>query len=432
MNKNVFIVGFMLFAIFFGAGNLIFPPKLGAESGIDFWPAIIGFVITGVGLPLLGIVVSSFYTGGYKQALSQIHPLFSLAFLCAIYLALGPFFAGPRTAATAYEIAIVPFLNEPNAITQLVFCVIYFVITLWICLNPSKIVDRIGAILTPLLLISLIILIGRIFFLLKDTPHVIPATPIANPLSYGILEGYFTLDALASIAFAVLVMQSIMEKTADKSSITKQTFYAGIIAAVALAIIYIALGWVGNHLNLVTISQQNIGTNILNSATTLAFGDIGRIILGLIVTLACLTTAIGIISSAGEYFHEIYPRISYKTYVVIFILISIFVANMGLDSVIKTSVPVLLVLYPIAITVILLLLLNLKLPIPLWSFRMATALVTLESLVGIIFKNYLDEALKLIPLREYSMEWLVVMVLGLVLGYLIPIFKGSQHSYLKR
>ncbi|WP_455647927.1 branched-chain amino acid transport system II carrier protein, partial [Lonepinella koalarum] len=132
MNKNTFIVGFMLFAIFFGAGNLIFPPKLGLESGEHIWLSALGFIVTGVGLPLLGIIVSAFYSGGYSKALKQIHPWFSLFFLSAIYLSIGPFLAIPRTAATSFEIALQPFLQGETEIPQLIFTSLFFILSLWL------------------------------------------------------------------------------------------------------------------------------------------------------------------------------------------------------------------------------------------------------------------------------------------------------------
>lgn len=443
MNKNVFVVGFMLFAIFFGAGNLIFPPKLGAEAATAFWPSISGFVITGVGLPLLGIIVSAFYKGGYKEALKQIHPLFALAYLIAIYLAIGPFFGGPRTGITAYEIAAVPFLDEPNATTQFIFCLVYFSIALWISLNPSKMVDRIGSVLTPVLLISLIALVVKAYFILNGNE------PVANPKNLegsfftGIIEGYFTLDALAAVAFAVLVVNAIKEKNDPNSSLQKQTVYAGIVAAVALAAIYIALGWIGNHLPINHADMkagQNLGTYILNSSATLAFGELGRMVLGLIVTLACLTTTVGLASAVSEYFNEIFPRISYKTYVVIFCVICFAIANLGLDAVISKSLPVLLILYPISMTMILLLLVNLFVRLPLISHRIALGLVTIEaifvvmmdkvftkdvlgssyqSVIQVIRELQIREILEQVPLKEFSMEWIPFAVGGVVLGYII-------------
>ena len=188
MSKNVFVVGFMLFAIFFGAGNLIFPPKLGLDSGSEFWSAIAGFVVTGVGLPLLGIIVASFYEGGYKQALNRIHPWFSVAFLMAIYLAIGPFFAGPRTGATAYEMAILPFLGESSTMSLLIFTIIYFAIALWLSLNPSKMVDRIGSILTPALLIAIFALVVSAYFSLSGNPVALEVDTSKNAFVNGILD----------------------------------------------------------------------------------------------------------------------------------------------------------------------------------------------------------------------------------------------------
>lgn len=430
MNKSVFVVGFMLFAIFFGAGNLIFPPKLGLDSGADFWSAILGFVITGVGLPLLGIIVSAFYEGGYKQILNRIHPWFSLAFLIAIYLAIGPFFAGPRTGATAYEIAILPFLSEPSALSLFIFTLVYFAIALWLSLNPSKMVDRIGSILTPILLIAIIVLVAKAYILLSgDTTEVKSVVAMENPFAKGILEGYFTMDALASLAFSVIVLNAIKAKVSNQAALVKQTILSGIVAAVALALIYVALGWIGNHLpmsaeTLADLNEkgQNIGTYILNTAATETFGDFGRMVLGIIVSLACLTTTVGLAVAVSEYFREIFPKISYKSYVVIFILISFAIANQGLSTVISKSVPVLLVLYPISMTVILVLLVNLAFKLPLLAQRLAIALVTIVSILSVIGV----EAIANLPFKDYSMEWLPFAVVGCVVGYIIA--KIAKHA----
>ncbi|QLB21053.1 branched-chain amino acid transport system II carrier protein [Vespertiliibacter pulmonis] len=430
MSKSVLVVGFMLFAIFFGAGNLIFPPKLGLDSGTEFWSAISGFVITGVGLPLLGIIVAAFYEGGYKQILNRIHPWFSIAFLMAIYLAIGPFFAGPRTGATAYEIAILPFLSEPSALSLFIFSLIYFAIALWLSLNPSKMVDRIGAVLTPILLIAIIVLVVKAYFLLTGDTVVLTNKPVMeSAFSKGILEGYFTMDALASLAFSVIVLNAIKAKVTNHSALVKQTILSGLVAAVALALIYISLGWIGNNLPMnaetladLTAKGQNIGTYILNTAATETFGDAGRIMLGVIVSLACLTTTVGLAVAVSEYFHEIFPKISYKTYVVLFIVISFAIANQGLSAVISKSVPVLLVLYPISMTVILLLLINLVFKLPLLAQRLAIALVTIVSILSVIG----IEAVANLPFKEYSMEWLPFAIVGCVVGYIIA--KAAKHA----
>ncbi|WP_181893763.1 branched-chain amino acid transport system II carrier protein [Actinobacillus ureae] len=428
MTKNTFVVGFMLFAIFFGAGNLIFPPKLGFESGPDFWLAITGFVVTGVGLPLLGIIVSASYKGGYKAALQRIHPWFSICFLVAIYLTIGPFFAIPRTAATAYEMAILPFLGEQTPISLLIFTLVYFTLAIWIGLNPSKMVERIGSILTPLLLITILALVISGFVLLSDNPS--STNVMAAPMVNGILAGYNTMDALASVAFSVIVINAIKSKgLSDEKALSKQTAMAGVIAAILLALIYLSIGWIGNKLPIsadivadLTAKKQDLGTYILNVAATQAFGDLGRTLLGAIVSLACLTTAIGLIVSVSGYFNEIFPKISYKTYAIICTLIGFGLANQGLSAVISKSIPVLLVLYPIAMSVIFLLLLNLFVQLPLLALRISLILVTIVSILSVAGVSITEN----LPLKAYSMEWLPFAVGGLLIGTILSRFVRAK------
>ena len=298
MNKNTFIIGFMLFAIFFGAGNLIFPPTLGLNSGPEFWSTLFGFVITGVGLPLLGIVVSAFYHNGYKTALTRIHPWFAVIFLMAIYLTIGPFFAIPRTGATSYEMAVLPFIGEAGRTSLLAFTVVYYAVTLWLSLNPSKMVERIGAILTPALLIAILALIGKSVWWLYGNPPTMPAANFGDQSAFlaGFIGGYQTMDVLASVAFSVIVINAIKAKMPadqrDNQVVMKQTFVAGIIAAVSLAIIYVGLAWVSNRLPVspdtladLSAKQQDIGSFLLNTAAYQTFGSFGRILFGIIVLL---------------------------------------------------------------------------------------------------------------------------------------------------
>ncbi|HGO5854300.1 TPA: branched-chain amino acid transport system II carrier protein [Mannheimia haemolytica] len=422
MNKNTFVVGFMLFAIFFGAGNLIFPPKLGLDSGVDFLPSILGFVLTGVGLPLLGIAVSGHYEGGYREALNKhVHPYFSLIFLMAIYLTIGPFFAIPRTGATAYQMAVVPFVGESGWLSLLIFTAAYYLISIWFSLNPSKVVDRIGSILTPVLLLAILALVVRAFFLLSNNEVPLAKPNPESPLFSGIVEGYLTMDALASITFSVIVISAIKARGVSGNELIKQTSMAGIVAAIALGAIYIALAWIGNHypISAETLAElsakgQNVGTFILNSVANDAFGESGRTLLGVIVTLACLTTSIGLIVTTSEYFNEVFPQISYKVYVLIFSLISFAIANQGLDFVISKSVPVLLVLYPIAMTVIFLLFINIFIKLPKLAQRLPLALVTVVSILSVAGV----EAINALPLKDISMEWIPFALAGTIIGYL--------------
>ncbi|PTH63558.1 branched-chain amino acid ABC transporter substrate-binding protein, partial [Staphylococcus arlettae] len=163
MNKNTWIIGFMLFAIFFGAGNLIFPPSLGLDSGQYFWPSILAFSLTGIGLPLLGVVVGALDKEGYIGSLNKISPKFSIVFLIVIYLTIGPLFAIPRTASTSFEMTVTPIAHTNSSLALFIFTVIYFLIVLYLCINPTKMVDRIGSLLTPLLLITILAMIIKGF-----------------------------------------------------------------------------------------------------------------------------------------------------------------------------------------------------------------------------------------------------------------------------
>ncbi|MDP8100485.1 branched-chain amino acid transport system II carrier protein [Phocoenobacter atlanticus] len=420
MNKNTFVVGFMLFAIFFGAGNLIFPPKLGFDSGIAFWPAIIGFVVTGVGLPLLGILVATHYKGGYKKALEDIHPWISLLLLGAIYLTIGPFFAIPRTAATAFDMAVIPFIGETDPISLFVFTLAYFGITLWVSLNPTKMVDRIGAILTPVLLVSIIALVLRMTSILIGNEVVHTTTAMKTPLVDGFLEGYQTMDALAAFAFSVVVMNAIKAKSKKGANLTTQATMASIIAAVALGIIYISIGWIGNKMPLspetiteVAAKGQNLGVFILNTAATESFGLLGRSLLGLIVTLACLTTSIGLVVATSSYFHSVFEKVSYRNYAILFTLIGFGLANQGLNAVISKSIPVLLVLYPISMTAMLLLLVNLVVPLPKLAKGLPIVLVTVVSILSVMGVGIVEH----LPLKAYSMEWLPFAIVGAIVGF---------------
>lgn len=433
MNKNILIVGFMLFAIFFGAGNLIFPPKLGLESGAQFWPAIIGFIVTGVGLPLLGMIIGSFDKNGYQGALKRIHPAFSMIFLIAIYLCIGPFFAIPRTGSTVYEMAILPFLDQPSSTSLLIFTACYFALSLWLAINPSKMVDHIGSILTPALLISIFALVIRAAFIFDTPPdsvqHNIHITT-SDALVNGFFEGYQTLDALAAVAFSVVVINAIRARGIEKeTSLIKQTSLASIIAAVALAAIYIGIAWIGNHITLnadtlaqITASKQDLGTYILTTAAEQTFGEYGRLLLSIIVGLACLTTTIGLLVSVSEFFNGIFNKISYKAYIILFALFGFLLANQGLKAIISTSVPVLLALYPIAITLMFLLLVDRFIPLARPILVCSVALVTIVS----ILMGCQVELVQQLPLSTYKFQWLPFAFLGIIIGVGITLIKGKK------
>lgn len=439
MNKNIFVVGFMLFAIFFGAGNLIFPPALGLSSGNFFWPAIFGFVITGIGLPLIGVITGSIEEKGYRVSLGKIHPVFAVVLLVAISLTIGPLFAIPRTAATSFEMGITPIFETTSSMSLFFFTLIYFIIVFYLSFNSSKMVDKVGSILTPLLLISITALIVKAFITLSGESTVSgdPAVYSSSGTSFGkgFVEGYLTMDAIAAIAFSMIVITAIKSKGVTKETgLFKQTIFAGIIAAIALGFIYISLGWIGNHMNVsaetikeLNANGQNIGTYLLTSAANLAFGEFGKYLIGIIVALACLTTATGLIVSVSEFFNELLPKISYKWFVAIFTLISFILSNQGLTTVIKGSLPVLLVLYPIAITAVLLILLVKYVKTPPIAQQLAVAFVTIISFISVF--NQMEWAtigfISKLPLAQYQMEWIPFAIVGFIIGFIIGKVKNQ-------
>lgn len=433
--KELFIVGFMLFAMFFGAGNLIFPPALGFESGEYFWPAIIGFILTGVGLPLLSVIVGSISEKGYRDSLRRIHPLYSIVFLVVIYLTIGPFFAIPRTATTAYEMGIVPFLSQSTDLSLFIFSIAFFLLVLFIALSPNSLSDSIGKYLTPTLLVVILLLIIRALTLYSSnepqTAH--PSYIVEAPFVIGFTEGYLTMDAIAAIAFSIIVLNSIRHLgIQNKNDLLIGTIKSAVLAAILLGLIYGGLGWMGNRVvfHSAIPENQNAGTFLLQFISNEAFGSLGILLLGIIVFLACLTTATGLIAAVSEYFNSLIPSISYRTFAVIFTFVSLILANQGLDRVIETSVPILNIIYPIAISTVLLLMFTYFVPSPQASLQIPLFLVMIESLFSVAQRSgWLSfRWLEILPLYSYQLEWIPLLVSGFILGYLLG-WKQPKVNY---
>lgn len=434
-NKNVFVIGFMLFAMFFGAGNLIFPPGLGFVSGEYFWLAIFGFVITGVGLPLLGVIVGSISKDGYKESLKAIHPAFAIGLLVVIYLTIGPFFAIPRTATTAYEMSLIPFLDSPGAISLLIFSIIFFAIVFALSWNPGSLADSIGKVLTPILLISILLLVVTAVTMYISNP----ANPLgddfnaAAPFPAGFQEGYLTMDAIAAIAFSVIVLNAIRRTgVKDRKSLLIGTVKSASLAALLLGTVYVSLGWLGNRVDLAgTVpDEQNIGTFLLTFISSDAYGGFGAILLGIIVLVACITTATALIVAVSEYFNSIVPKISYRVFVVVFTLISFSLANQGLDQVITTSVPVLSIIYPVAMASVLLLIFSYFVPSPRMALQIPIVLIIITSILAVVHRNEWVNLsfMETMPLFETSFEWIPLLIIGYIIGYLIGM-KNKKVSY---
>lgn len=349
--KNTFgilIISFALFSMFFGAGNVIFPPYLGVISGRDFFPSALGFIITGAGLPILGILAIA-KAKDFDNFANKVFPSFSLILGAAIMLAIGPGLAIPKTAALTHEIGIVSILPD---VPKSASIIIFFLITLFFSLNPKDVIHKLGSILTPLLLISLIVLIVKGILVPIGN---LPKLTLENSFGRGFVEGYQTMDALASVMFAVVILKNVKNTLGeDGNKLMKSTSITGLLAGLGLAGIYFGMIYIGACASSSTTPDMTKSEIVIYIADTI-LGSWGKIFLALIIGLACLTTAIGLTTTAGEYFENISKeKLAYNPVVILTCLISAFLAYNGVDNIVAYSVPVLLILYPVVISLILL------------------------------------------------------------------------------
>lgn len=355
-SSSYLLIGVMLFALFFGAGNLIFPAQLGQYAGENFWPAVIGFLITGVGLPFLGILAMGFSGSRNLQDLSsRVHPVYAVIFTSLLYLTIGPFFAAPRTGAVAFDIGFAPYIGEENLkIALFIFTLLFFGVSLWLSLNPAKIVNRVGKYLSPAIIILLLVMLVMVIVKPMGAIDSPQGDYLSGPFMKGFTEGYNTMDALASLVFGIIVINAIRAMgVTNKRDILKATAKSGAVATAFLAIIYVGIAYLGATSTEVLGFLDN-GGPVLSGASSYYMGTFGSVILGVIIILACLTTSIGLMTACGEYFHTLIPKLSYKLLVTIFTLFCFVVANFGLTNIITYSIPVLMFLYPLAVVLMLL------------------------------------------------------------------------------
>lgn len=420
---DLILIGLMLFALFFGAGNLIFPPFLGMEAGEKFIPAILGFVVTGVSLPFLAIMAIALSKNGIISIGSRVHPWFGTVFATLTYLAVGPFFAIPRGASVAFEMGAAPFLETPSKAGVFLFTAAFFVIVYVLSLNPSKLVDTIGQLLTPVLLLAISALCITAFFQF-DSPAQPPTEKYAAaPFTAGFIEGYLTMDTLGALVFGIVVVTSLQNKgVTELKQIVKYTGYAGIIAGLGLAIVYGFIGWIGVHMP--GASDFTSGASILTAASAQLFGSAGKAVLGFIVAIACLTTCIGLTVACVQFFREKWPVVSYKKYVLLFTIVSFIIANLGLTTIIFVSVPVLVMLYPFAIVLIILSLLQ---PVIGESRSMYGCSITLTAVYSLYagFASFgwtsplIESWIGWVPFFESGLGWVVPAAAGALAGRFI-------------
>ncbi|MDV7764941.1 branched-chain amino acid transport system II carrier protein [Peribacillus sp. CSMR9] len=432
----IIVTGLMLFALFFGAGNLIFPAMLGQSAGTNLWSASLGFIITGVGLPFITILAFGFSGKSDVQSLaSRAHPMFGIIFTVVLYLSLGPLFALPRTGSVSYEIGIKPFLsNDVGFLPLLVFTIIYFGVACLLSINPSKMLDVVGKILTPLLLIFIGILIVVAIINPMGEIQSPSANYSDNSFFKGFKEGYLTMDTLAGFAFGIIIINVIKDKgITSRKEVLGFCMKAGLIAASLLVIVYTALTYVGAT-SVEKLGHLDNGGDVLAQASHHFFGPAGAVLLGLIVIAACLTTSIGLITACSTYFNKLLPVISYKSFVVIFSVFSAAVANVGLTKLISITVPVLTVLYPVAIVLIVLTFFHSffkgKSEVYLVSLLLTAIISIIDGLMasGIKMETVSDLFKQYLPLYSVGVGWVIPAIIGGLLGYMISLMKRDPEE----
>lgn len=429
--KELIFISFMLFSMFFGAGNLIFPAFLGRSAGEDIWLALTGFIISAVGLPILGVMAVA-KVGNFSALTNRVHPLFALIFPFLIYVSIGPGLAIPRAGTIAYEMGMKPFVPQSlgdQPFMLMLYTVIFFSLVLWFSLSPSKLVDRFGKLLTPILLCMIFIIFVKSLLTpmgsFGDTAEVYQDSPLLK----GFLDGYLTMDALASLVFGIVVANTIRAKgVEDQKSVSKYMMLAGLGAGTLLAVIYSILGYLGA--SSAVLGQADNGAQVLTAVMSELFGQGGTVMLGALFTLACLCVSIGLVISCSQYFSGILPFLSYKKWAVVLAVLSAFVANLGLTQILAVSVPILGAIYPMAVVLIIIGLFDhylKKAQVVYLTTILLTGLFSLAETVNVTFlSGSLDAILGKFPLYAQGVGWIVPALLGVAAGLLYSKIRGTK------
>lgn len=442
--KESVYVASMLFGMFFGAGNLIFPVEVGQQAGSHVWLAAVGLLITGVGLPLFGVAALGISrSSGLYELSSRAGKPYGMFFTCLLYLTIGPFFAIPRCATTSFTVGLEQILPESELswLWLLLFSAAFFAVVLFFSLRPGKILTWIGKILNPVFLAFLAVLV--VVALLRPGAAVSEVEPLGDyagkPFFTGFLAGYNTMDALASLAFGIVVVQVIRGLGVEEpGAVAGSTVRAGVFSCLFMGLIYVAVTVVGVQSRGLFAPAENGGVALAQIARHY-LGSAGALVLAATVTLACLKTAVGLVTSCAETFVGMFPRgPKYAVWAVVFSVVSFLFANLGLSAIIGWSIPVLMFLYPLAIALIALALFG-KLfrhdrAVYGWTigFTLVAALYDLLRTLPAAVRAalHLDGALEavgsVLPLAGLGLGWLVPTLLGAAIGLCVHFAKRKK------
>ena len=421
--RDIIVVGFALFSMFFGAGNVIFPPYLGMEAGPQWLAGFSAYFIADIGLALLGMF-ALLRVGSSEAVTLRVGKVPSEILMCAIILCIGPMVAIPRTSATTFEMAIAPNLS---GVSPVLFSVLFFAVILALCIKESAVVDIVGKVLTPLLLLGLFAIIVR--GIVTPLGEIAALPQIANVAVTGIKAGYQTMDALAALPFGIIVLQSVTAKGYDSS---KKQFRvvsgAAVLAGVLLLAVYMGLAYLG-----ATVSAQYTGAigraQLIMAIVEALMGKVGMILFGVVVGLACVTTAIALTSSAAAYFAELCRgKVSYKAFVIAICVFSAVVSNLGLDRIVAVAAPVLDVIYPPTLVLIFISLLMPRVPDRVSRGAVIGALIT-SALCTLTAHGIRIPFVASLPLYDLGLSWLLPAA---VFGLAASLLPGHSRTHEER
>ncbi|NIH12297.1 MAG: branched-chain amino acid transport system II carrier protein [Serratia symbiotica] len=416
-SKDILALGFMTFALFVGAGNIIFPPMVGLQSGEHVWIAVLGFLITAVGLPVITVIALARVGGGIDALSTPIGRSAGLLLATLCYLAVGPLFATPRTATVSFEVGIAPLIGHGD-MSLFLYSLVYFALVIGISLYPNRLIDTVGHVLAPLKIVALAVLGIAALLWPVGTPISATNTYQTMAFSSGFVNGYLTMDTLGALVFGIVIVNAARSRgVKDTGLLTRYTILAGLIAGVGLTLVYLSLFKLGSGSG-VLVPEATNGAVILHAYVQNTFGNLGSFFLAALIFIACIVTAVGLTCACAEFFAQYLP-FSYKTLVFILGLFSMVVSNLGLSHLIQISIPVLTAIYPPCIVLVLL-----SFTLGWWNNApRIIAMVMLNSLLfGILdavkassLQHLLPTWAHHLPLAEQGLAWLLPSLLMLVL-----------------
>ena len=439
--KETIVVASTLFGMFFGAGNLIFPVHLGQMAGSNSWPAILGFCITAVSIPILAVAaIGNTHSADLFELSSKVTGWYGLIFTTLLYLTIGPFFAIPRCATVSFTTGLEPMLSESSIrLGQLFFTFVFFAVVMFFSLKPSGITIWIGKIINPIFLVFLGILV--VVALLNPGAPVSQIEPVESYVSgaffNGFLEGYGTMDAIAGLAFGIVIINVVRGLGIEKDNdVARETLKAGIFTGILMALIYVLTIIMGAQSRGLFELSDNGGI-ALTQISGHYLGGFGMIILALTITFACLKTAIGLVTSCSEMFIKIFPgKLSYRGWAILFTVFSFAVSNVGLTAIISYAIPFLMLLYPLVTVLIVLALIEKA----FGKSRYVYVCTTIGAFIPAVFDclktmpEGIQTALgipalteigfRLFPFFDLGLGWVVPSVIGCIIGLVLKKIKG--------